>query len=704
MNLPGQPGNVAFKQYSGYIVTDARHGRALFYYFVEAESANPLSRPLTLWLNGGPGCSSLGFGVFVENGPFQPAENGLDFHTQTQAQITISGMTLQLFPKYKGSEFFLAGESYAGHYIPQLAALILEHNKQPGIKPINLKAIALGNPLLDLDISILAGDYLWAHGAISDETLMLKKTVCNDSKFLHEYVHSEKSQECNDVFNQVAAEVGVDVPNDDLLQPKCLSLSSAVQFRPKGKHGKIHAKLAKSGSIGDPCLYDRVSTYLNKPKVQKALHANTTHLPYLWDFCEGPLVYQELDWEINIIPLISDLIKDGTPVWIYSGDQDSKIPLTQTRTIVNNLAKELKLSTFEKYGNWYDNKQVGGWSQSFGSQTNGKNVTYLTFATVRGAGHEVPFTAPSQALTIFRSFLSATPLPRPQLITKLPGQPSNVRFKQYSGYIVTNARHGRALFYYFVEADSVDPLSRPLTLWLNGGPGCSSLGFGVFVENGPFQPGEKGLDFHTQTQAQITISGMTLQLFPKYKNSDFFLAGESYADLDISVLSGDYLWAHGAISDETLMLMKTQCNDSKYLHEYIHSRRSQECKTVSNQFAAELGVDSDDLLQIRCLSTSSAVQFRPKGKHGDIHAKLAKRESIGDPCLYDRVSTYLNKPKVQKALHANTTHLPYHWDFCEGPLVYQNLDWEINIIPLVSDLIKDGIPIWFYRSPSATLS
>lgn len=56
-----------------------------------------------------------------------------------------------------------------------------------------------------------------------------------------------------------------------------------------------------------------------------------------------------------------------------------------------------------------------------------------------------------------------------ELITKLPGQPENVAFQQHSGYVVTDAQHGRALFYYFVEADTDDHLSRPLTLWLNGG-------------------------------------------------------------------------------------------------------------------------------------------------------------------------------------------------------------------------------------------
>ncbi|KAF5939056.1 hypothetical protein HYC85_023315 [Camellia sinensis] len=95
-----------------------------------------------------------------------------------------------------------------------------------------------------------------------------------------------------------------------------------------------------------------------------------------------------------------------------SGDQDSKIPLTQTRIIANMLARQLKLVAIGRYSPWYDNMQVAGWSQSFGVSREGGNVTYLTFATVRGAAHEVPFTSPSQALTLFRAFLQGSPLPK----------------------------------------------------------------------------------------------------------------------------------------------------------------------------------------------------------------------------------------------------------------------------------------------------
>jgi hypothetical protein len=52
-------------------------------------------------------------------------------------------------------------------------------------------------------------------------------------------------------------------------------------------------------------------------------------------------------------------------------------------------------------------------------------------------------------------------------IVALPGQPP-VSFAMYGGYVTVNKEHGRAHYYYFVEA-AEEPEKKPLVIWHNGG-------------------------------------------------------------------------------------------------------------------------------------------------------------------------------------------------------------------------------------------
>ncbi|VFQ72519.1 unnamed protein product [Cuscuta campestris] len=158
--LPGQPSGgggkpISFKQYGGYVNVDKRNGRSLFYYFAESRK-EPHTRPLVLWLNGGPGCSSLGAGAFLEIGPFgvnpdantlyarkfawnrvanvlfleSPAGVGFSY-SNTSSDIVESGDKrtaqdslkfllnwFERYPQYKTRNFYIAGESYAGGFMP----------------------------------------------------------------------------------------------------------------------------------------------------------------------------------------------------------------------------------------------------------------------------------------------------------------------------------------------------------------------------------------------------------------------------------------------------------------------------------------------------------------------------------------------------------------------------------------------------------
>ncbi|KHJ76989.1 serine carboxypeptidase, partial [Oesophagostomum dentatum] len=72
VNLPGLTFEINFNQYSGYLNGSSTH--QLHYWLVESQNS-PSTAPLLLWLNGGPGSSSI-WGMLTENGPFRPNKDG----------------------------------------------------------------------------------------------------------------------------------------------------------------------------------------------------------------------------------------------------------------------------------------------------------------------------------------------------------------------------------------------------------------------------------------------------------------------------------------------------------------------------------------------------------------------------------------------------------------------------------------------------
>ncbi|RHN70083.1 putative carboxypeptidase D [Medicago truncatula] len=430
VTLPGQPQNIAFQQFSGYVTVDNKKHKSLFYYFAESET-DPSSKPLVLWLNGGPGCSSLGVGAFSENGPFRP--NG-DFliknehswnkeanmlYLETPAGVGFSYVKgssaytttvnddetardnlvflerwFNKFPQYRNRDLFLTGESYAGHYVPQLAKLMIEMNKRNKI--FNLKGIALGNPVLEYATDFNSrAEFFWSHGLISDATYNMFTRVCNYSRYVSEYNRDSVSPLCSKVMGLVSKETSRFVDKYDVTLDVCISsvLSQSKVISPQPQ---------QANEMIDVCVDDKVTNYLNRRDVQEALHAKLVGVRK-WDVCSNVLDYDVLNLEVPTLPVVGSLIKAGVKVLIYSGDQDSVIPLTGSRTLVQKLARQLGLNTTVPYRVWFEGQQVGGWTQVYG------NV--LSFATVRGAAHEAPFSQPERSLVLFKSFLEGRPLP-----------------------------------------------------------------------------------------------------------------------------------------------------------------------------------------------------------------------------------------------------------------------------------------------------
>ncbi|XVE51284.1 hypothetical protein DITRI_Ditri02bG0027600 [Diplodiscus trichospermus] len=422
-NLPGQP-TVNFRHYAGYVTVNEKNGRALFYWFYEAMS-HPDEKPLVLWLNGGPGCSSVGYGATQEIGPFIVDTDGReikfnnfswnkeanmlflespigvgfsysntstdynklgDEFTANDAYTFLHKWFLK-FPSYRTRTFYIAGESYAGKYVPELAELIYDNNKDPSLH-IELKGILMGNPETN-DAEDWRGlvDYAWSHAVVSDETHKIISESC-DFNSNDTWSKRECTQAVDEVFKQYRE---IDIYS--LYTPVCIgdtasSNVKSLQFMMK----RTTTMMPRILGGYDPCLDDYAKAFYNRLDVQKALHVSDGHHLRNWSICNQKIFDEWSDSKPSVLPIYKKLIAAGIRIWVYSGDTDGRVPVLSTRYSINALG----LPITKAWRPWYHEKQVSGWFQEYEG---------LTFATFRGAGHAVPCFKPSSSLDFFSAFL-----------------------------------------------------------------------------------------------------------------------------------------------------------------------------------------------------------------------------------------------------------------------------------------------------------
>uniref|UniRef100_A0A0E0HE26 carboxypeptidase D n=1 Tax=Oryza nivara TaxID=4536 RepID=A0A0E0HE26_ORYNI len=376
--LPGQP-PVDFDMYSGYVTVDKRAGRSLFYWLQEAPAAAQPA-PLVLWLNGGPGCSSVAYGASEELGAFRIRPDGAtlflnDYRWNKVANILFLDSPAGVGFSYTNttSDLYDSGDKRTGHYVPQLSQLVYRNNK--GVKEplINFKGFM----------------YWWNHGIISDGTYRLLNASCVHDSGEH------PAPACLAALNASTVEQG-DIDMYSLYTPTCneTSTSSAAARQRRLKQGHYPWM---TGSY-DPCTERYSTEYYNRPEVQRALHANVTGINYTWATCSDILNDNWRDSPRSVLPIYHELIAAGLRIWVFSGDTDAVVPLTATRYSIDALGLPTTVSWYP----WYDAMKVGGWSQVYKG---------LSLVTVRGAGHEVPLHRPRQALILFKHFLQGKPMP-----------------------------------------------------------------------------------------------------------------------------------------------------------------------------------------------------------------------------------------------------------------------------------------------------
>lgn len=153
-----------------------------------------------------------------------------------------------------------------------------------------------------------------------------------------------------------------------------------------------------------PCADEHFEMYLNLPEVVEALHANPSTLP--WKDCSNRVDYSRADGHEPQIHLYKKLVKsmnDGSApmrMLVYSGDDDSVCGLAGTQAWIWDLG--VSASSHRTWEPWHVENQTAGFVTRFNIDN---EESSFTFATVHGAGHEVPSYRPVEALELFRRFL-----------------------------------------------------------------------------------------------------------------------------------------------------------------------------------------------------------------------------------------------------------------------------------------------------------
>ena len=413
--------------YSGYLSTDIPTNE-LFYIFTPSQNS-PSTDPLILWLNGGPGCSSL-TGFLDEIGPYtsdlysgnftynpyswnmnasllfieQPA--GVGFSITKDVNYTwddlksSSGLKkaiddfFNIFPEYLNNKFYISGESYAGIYIPYTASAILNDTNSK----IKLKGILVGNGLTlqSVDVENSMVEFTFWRGLISIELYEKYLRICphlpQDNFILKD---GNVTHECNLVRKQIRKHLnGLDIygiyhpcPKKNITNLYDESYYTSFKYN-FIKQLKEQLKLEPEVGIWpEGCIGDETkSEFLNDQVVQQKLNVSKkwsecTKIKYPWG---------ESFWFYN--SYIKNLTNFTT--WFFSGTEDMAVDTLGSLRWIEQLNLDIK----NEWRQWKCDGQVAGMIQDYDYG--------FSFVTIKGAGHMVPQDKRKQAKVMLDTFLS----------------------------------------------------------------------------------------------------------------------------------------------------------------------------------------------------------------------------------------------------------------------------------------------------------
>lgn len=405
------PADVQVPGYSGYITVNQEFNSNLFFWFVPSLN-DPENAPVILWIQGGPGTSSL-LGFFSEHGPYRVAEDGsrAEFRRLTWAQrysmlyvdqpvgagysftesdagyarnMTDVGRDMleflqqffTMFSELAENEFYLTGESYAGKYVPTIGTTIHENAESMRVK-INFRGIAFGNGFTDPANMLGFGEFLYGIGLIDRVTALSMKRIADEA-----ISHLRSGQ--TRMATRIADSLFFGIANKNTFFRNV----TGFQFY----YNYLYDKEPK-----DIRYY---KLFVARPEIRRALHVGQREFSTARHVVYG---HFEEDFLRSAVPQLIVLLENAYRVLVYSGPLDICVPTTQSEQFMSRMA-------WSRAHRWAHEPQRV-WRSSDGKKLLGykKTVDNLSFVVVRNSGHMVPYDQPEAALELLTAFIDRTP-------------------------------------------------------------------------------------------------------------------------------------------------------------------------------------------------------------------------------------------------------------------------------------------------------
>ncbi|XP_004930887.1 venom serine carboxypeptidase isoform X1 [Bombyx mori] len=387
------------ESYAGYLTVNKEYNANLWFWYFPVSGKPIEETPWIIWLQGGPGASSL-YGLFTELGPFfvtednhleemkyswgknhsllfidSPVGTGFSFtdddrgYATNQTTIgenlyTALQQFLTLFPELRKAPLTIAGESYAGKHIPSLGVQILWHKEEDD--PINLNGLAIGNGFIDPLTLQRYSHFVREVGLVDDRVA--------------------------DSMNHLETAVTQFINNGEMLKAYAYYNYLLTLFLSHSRLSNLYNYLQEEISL-DGAYMD----FIQRDEVRRSLHVGNTN------FTSIGVVYRKLvpDFMGTAKMWLEELL-ENYKVMLYNGHLDIIVAYHPSVNTYNNLAFSGSTEFLKgKRLPWYHDGDLAGYYRV---------AANLTEVMVRGAGHMVPADKPAAALGLISAFARGLPL------------------------------------------------------------------------------------------------------------------------------------------------------------------------------------------------------------------------------------------------------------------------------------------------------